>query len=42
MAKNQKEKALKWRKPQHSKSNRLEMRADGRKSSVLRNGQKWH
>ena len=41
MAKNQKEKALKWRKLQHSKSNRLEMRADGRKSSVLRNGQKW-
>ena len=40
MAKNQKEKALKWWKPQHSKSS-LEMGADGRKRSVLRNGQKW-
>ena len=37
-----KEKALKWRKPQRSKSNRLEMRANRTKSSILRNRQKWH
>ena len=37
-----KEKALKWRKPQRSKSNRLEMRADRRKKSILRTKQNWH
>ena len=31
-----KEKALKWRKPQRSKSIRLEMRAERRKNSILK------